>query len=57
MDDEEEDTNKLILRVIFATLKASPAMLKQITSANLDILDRYWSKENNPQLDEEGFVN
>ena len=51
-EDEEEDTNKLVLRVIFATLKAPPAMLNQITSNNLNILDMYWSKEDNLQVDE-----
>lgn len=51
-EDEEEDTNKLVLRVIFATLKAPPAMLNQITSSNLNILDMYWSKDENLQVDE-----
>ena len=51
-EDEEEDTNKLVLRVIFATLKAPPATLNQITSSNLNILDMYWSKEENLQVDE-----
>ena len=42
----------MVLRVIFATLKAPPAMLNQITSNNLNILDMYWSKEDNLQVDE-----
>ena len=54
-DEEEVSVDKLILRIIFANMKGTPAQLNELDDKNLSILDKYWDKNDDP-VDEQEFT-
>lgn len=55
-DDGQKDVKKLVLRVIFACMKVSPSNLKHYQDENLSLLDLYWSKAEDVQIDKKKFI-
>ena len=55
-EEDEASIEMLLLRIIFTTMKGTPAQLRELQQCNMSILDRYWDKNEDP-VDEQEFSN
>lgn len=54
--EENFDTVQLVLKVIFASMKMTPASLDELKDINLSILDAYWARDDSMTFRESDFI-